>query len=71
MLLSVADLGPQVLGIDAWVVFGVLLVGGYAYWMYTDLIQPWLSDDDPYEYEWAEDGEESNEPGRARPPDDE
>lgn len=35
-------------GIDAWVVFGVLLVGGYGYWLYTDLLRPWLrgTDDD-------------------------
>jgi hypothetical protein len=60
------------LGIDAWVVFGVLLVGGYAYWVYTDLVRPWLAADEPYEWaEPAEDVEEPSEPDRPGPPEEE
>ncbi len=33
----------NVLGINPWVPFGLLLVGGYAYWLYTDLQWPWLT----------------------------
>jgi len=42
------------LGIDAWVVFGVLLVGGYTYWVYTDLIRPRFADDADDEWRFEE-----------------
>jgi len=62
----VAALRSRVFGIDAWVVIGVLLIGGYAYWVYTDLVRPWLGRNEPYEWE-ADD--EPSEPRREDPPD--
>lgn len=38
---------------EAWIAFGVFLIGGYAYWLYTDLIRPKLSGERPGE-EWEE-----------------
>ncbi|MFB6160904.1 MAG: hypothetical protein ABEJ61_06965 [Haloferacaceae archaeon] len=39
--------------VDAWTAFGVFPLGGYAYWLYTDLVRPRLRGATPTE-EWDE-----------------
>jgi hypothetical protein len=42
--------------LEAWIAFGVFLIGGYAYWLYTDLIRPKLVDEaTPEEWERFDD----------------